>query len=323
LAVHLLVELEKTFGIRLPVTTLLRDTTVKGFAEAVRNVDGHASNLILNPDGEFEPLFLVHGWVGGVLQYRALAPHLDPRQPVIGLHPQELDLGRSLDTSIEGMAARAITLMRGLKPAGPYLIGGHSIGGMIAYEMARQLSEQGQESAIVLLIDTHVPRHGLRLVRQKVRWYREAFRDRPIRDRLTHGRKVIDYRVGRPLRRWVKGLPAESDDRTSFDSLARNDEANYTALGHFVAKPYDGRVVVARTADWTLKAGAEDLGWTSLVKGYLEIRLLPGSHFTLFDEPNVAVVGDFISSTLAELRNGSVPQTPAAGAQAGSPGDHR
>jgi thioesterase domain-containing protein len=156
-----------------------------------------------------------------------------------------------------------------------------------------------------------------------VRWYREAFRDRPFRDRLTHGRKVIDYRVGRPLRRWVKGLPAESDDRTSFDSLARNDEANYTALGHFVAKPYHGRVVVARTADWTLKAGAEDLGWTSLVKGYLEIRLLPGSHFTLFDEPNVAVVGDFISSTLAELRNGSVPQTPAAGAQAGSPGDHR
>lgn len=92
---------------------------------------------------------------GEVLRFRELAVHLGSDQPFYGLQPQGLD-GKQLPyTRIEDMAAHYIQQIQTIQPCEPYLIGGYSSGGLIAYEMARQLTIQGKEVALLVLFDTY------------------------------------------------------------------------------------------------------------------------------------------------------------------------
>ena len=100
------------------------------------------------------PLFCVHPVGGEVIAYRELARRLGPEQPVYGL--------QSLDPAIQDlreMAAHYLTALREVQPEGPYRLAGWSMGGIVAYEMARQLAERGDQVEILALIDTASPTH--------------------------------------------------------------------------------------------------------------------------------------------------------------------
>jgi len=133
---------------------------VKQLARALRDEGWQAvwSSLVMIQGGDQRPpFFCVHAAGGNVLEYLDLARALGPDQPFYGLQAKGLDGKQEPHTTIKQMATHYIAEMREVQPEGPYLIGGRSSGGTIAFEMACQLSAAGQDVALLALLDTYPP----------------------------------------------------------------------------------------------------------------------------------------------------------------------
>src|SRR5207344_3097549 len=109
----------------------------------------------IHPQGSKARFFCVHGAGGNVLLYRDLARHLGEDHPFYGLQSQGLDGKASPLTTVEAMAEKYLREIRQFQPEGPYCLGGYCLGGTIAYEMAQLLRRDGQEVALVALLDTY------------------------------------------------------------------------------------------------------------------------------------------------------------------------
>src|SRR6185295_16996263 len=113
------------------------------------------SSLVpIQTEGARPPFFCVHAVGGNVLEYYNLALHLGTDQPFYALQSRGLS-GEQPQKTIEDMAAHYLIEIRQLQPEGPYFIGGRSLGGMIAYEMACQLHAGGEEVALLALLDSY------------------------------------------------------------------------------------------------------------------------------------------------------------------------
>ncbi|HVJ88924.1 MAG TPA: amino acid adenylation domain-containing protein [Labilithrix sp.] len=157
LAVVLVTRLEAEFGRRLPIQAVFEDATIEGLAKRLRESDRATARLVeLRRAGTRTPLFLVHPVGGSVFCYRALAEHLGADQPVYALQSAHFAGGEGQKT-IEDMARAYIADMKRVQPQGPYRIGGWSMGGVIAWEMARQLEESGETTDRLVLLDAHAP----------------------------------------------------------------------------------------------------------------------------------------------------------------------
>jgi acyl carrier protein len=160
LAVHLFAQIEKAFGKNLPLATLFQTPTVGQLADILRQQGWSAprSSLVaLQPDGHKPPFFIVHALGGHILGYHELVRRLGRDQSIYGLQAQGLDGEQAVLTRIKDMANHYINEIRTVLPEGPYLLGGYSLGGIVAFEMARQLEAQGQKIALLALLDTAPP----------------------------------------------------------------------------------------------------------------------------------------------------------------------
>jgi non-ribosomal peptide synthetase component F/thioesterase domain-containing protein/acyl carrier protein len=163
---QMIADVKDEFGVfaeGLPTNLIMNDPTIEVMARIIEGAIEPASSLVvcLQPSGANRPLFLIHAGGGYVFFYRALASRLGPDRPVYGVRAEtESDgLGRPFNRSkrIEEVATRYIAEIKTIQPKGPYLLGGACVGGVIAFEMAKQLRSQGEEVAgPVLLFDTFV-----------------------------------------------------------------------------------------------------------------------------------------------------------------------
>ena len=142
--------------------------------------------VAIQPHGARPPLFCVHPAGGIVFPYYTLAPYLGKEQPLYGLQDPNLYRQRGTFPRIEDMAAHYVQALQAVQPEGPYYLLGWSVGGLVAYEMAQQLTRNGQVVAALCLLDTAAPAHSKPQASQ---------RDR--RERLQL------------MRAWVSGLPAK------------------------------------------------------------------------------------------------------------------
>ena len=167
-AARLFAHIEKEFGARLPVAAIYRARTVAELAQMLRDETetGAGSKwtalVPLRETGFAPPFFAVHGGAGSVMFYRPLVERMDPDQPfyafqAVGLYGREVP-----QRSVGDMAARYIEEMRAVQPSGPYAIGGYCYGGLVAYEMAVQLAQQGQEISLVAMFNAPSPTYNRR-----------------------------------------------------------------------------------------------------------------------------------------------------------------
>jgi amino acid adenylation domain-containing protein len=159
LAVRLATEVEKRMMLRLPIKWLFEAPTIHSLANLLREEDSAArwaSLVPMRPRGRKPPLFLVHGYGGVVWGFVKLVRCLATDQPVYGLQAIDRFGGENRHTSVEEMAACYVKEIRSLQPDGPYYLGGHSLGGWIAYETAQQLARQGQSVQMLALFDTQI-----------------------------------------------------------------------------------------------------------------------------------------------------------------------
>jgi amino acid adenylation domain-containing protein len=300
-AVGLFCEIEKELGKDLPLATLLRNPTVEQLAETIREETWSQFRSSLVPiqlRGPGAPFFCVHAAGGNVLNYFDLARRFAGQRAFYGLQAQGLD-GRDYPyRTVEEMAARYIGEIRSVQPSGPYFIGGESFGGVVAFEMARQLRTCGEKVPLLALLDAPVdPTHLQSLLKKLYGRVRVLFRLSPnkrykyIAEQLRMAGSFIANRSGRPF---LGQMPASSNGLPSaLQNVARvNDQAH--AL--YVPGPYAGRAIlfVAQESWWS-----GDLGWSRLVTGGLDVREVPGGHNDFVGEPYVSTLAQQLLAAIS------------------------
>jgi thioesterase domain-containing protein/acyl carrier protein len=323
LAAQLVSEVEKAFGRKIDLSTLLTAPTIEQMARHLRSKEAteHSSLVPIRPSGSKPPLFCVHGGGGHVLRFRAMAARLDPDQPFYGLRSPEVD-GAVKKVTVEELAAGYIRDIRSLQSHGPYNLSGASFGGLVAYEMATQLVAQGEQVGVVALFDTGNPAYYRDLsFSQSMRFRASYLLERVQRygKRLLHGETWQLVRdLGRSL--YIRGSgfawnvfqKLYSVRQRPMPGALRDNVMMFTSVAQaYTPKPYPGRVTLFRAAGRTAEYGSDPaLGWEEVVRGEIKIITVPGDHMTILEEPHVWNLVEQLSACLEEIRT-----TPSAKAR--------
>jgi thioesterase domain-containing protein/acyl carrier protein len=160
LAARLIARIEQVFGKKISLSTLFAGPTIKQLARAIQQQEemhSRAPLLAVQASGSRRPFFFLHGdWTGGAFYCFDLARALGSEQPFYALEPYKF-AGLQVLPSIEAIAAAHVESLRTVQPEGPYQLGGFCNGGLVAYEMARQLQAAGQKVDQLLLISPTPP----------------------------------------------------------------------------------------------------------------------------------------------------------------------
>jgi len=154
LAARLFTKIYRAFGKELPLSTLFRSPTIEQLAKELAPSDAndeYPTLVAIQPTGHQPPFFCVHGGAGSTLFLQQLARHLGPDQPFYGIEPEGMDGKAFQRPTVVQMAAHYLAEMRKVQTHGPYYLGGYCFGGLVAFEMARRLEQQGEEAELVAL----------------------------------------------------------------------------------------------------------------------------------------------------------------------------
>lgn len=229
--------------------------------------------------GSRPPLFCPPVAGGHLYFYDNLARYLDSEQPVYGLPAQGTDSKEPPHTSIEAMATHAIRLMREVQPEGPYSLLGYCSGGVVAFEMARQLEAGGESVARLILVDSAMPAQGLRAWRRQLVGAAQGRQLRLLQER------VYQF-VLHPL-----GLQGLRD-------LKKPGEAHRWALWSYRPRPIAARVLLIRPAGRP-GDGDPSLGWRGYARGGIDVRTLSGVHGALVTVTGAAPLAAEVEKWLA------------------------
>lgn len=323
LAARMVIEIERAFDTRIQISTLAHARTIEQLAAVIESPEAGRSLVIpMRPSGSQTPLFVVHCGGGHVLRYEDLVSLLDRNQPVYGIAAPPLEPD-DRTTTVEALAERYIAEMRKVRPHGPYRLAGYSFGGLVAYEMARQLSLQGETIEVVAILDTVNRIHYARLSSlergRMAGLYVTDRGGRHLRRLRDHGLKAFANealaalsRKARPLLMKLKRrLPAAATGAPNATAGEAGAHADVVPVNHNLAifariasryrpKPYAGRVLVVH-AD---QRGAEylanpTLGWEELAAFGAEAVFVPGDHMSFMRKPHVERLAAILTEHLA------------------------
>lgn len=159
LAARMAIQVEEKIGCKLPVAALFQSPTIELLARRFSDEKWSPpwSSLVpLQPEGSRPPLFFVHGWGGDVYSFLDLTRLLSPDQPCYGIQALGLDGRCARHQTIEEMARYYVKEMISLQPEGPYYLAGYSLGGLIAFEVARQIHLLGRRVAQLFILDSGI-----------------------------------------------------------------------------------------------------------------------------------------------------------------------
>jgi thioesterase domain-containing protein len=329
--------LQTELGQEVPTGAAFRGLTIAQMARALARMPEPetASPLVpLQPSGSKPPLFFVHPAAGVVFPYFELARQLGPDQPFYGLQALGLDGESEPDLRVEDMARRYAEAMRSVQPRGPYFIGGHSFGCLVAFEMAQQLTAAGEEIGLLALIDEPAPLSEHRPSSREVTAF---FLRGVLRNIWPHLHDYL-YLVSSARER-QEPPPGELDrlvrwglNRQFLESfLARSAMANFLppdsrllalrqpailpmfrlflihAWQTYAYKPraYPHRVTLFSTQEVRNGRGGREasMGWRTLAAGGVESHEIPGGHLSLLKPPHVQVLATKLADCLTRTRN--------------------
>lgn len=292
--VRVLSELECLSGRRLRITDALADTTMAGLANLLR--EGSVSSpadFVFNPNGDAPPIFVLHAYLGGMLRLRRLAEVLPSNQPVYGIQVHCTSKQISPTHTVSSLASDALSRIRAIQPSGQITMLGHSAGGLIALEVARDLRNSTGPIPRVLLIDTVRPSNTFGYYWGELLLNLPEFRAGPLGEQFDRLRAAW-------RRRDIRQDSSKNDDLIG---LAEKEEVFTNILiRRYRARSYDGPVTVMRTRQGRLMAfGRGDLGWRSVIRGALDIIDVPGTHINLLEAPYIMSVADKIVEWLCDV----------------------
>jgi amino acid adenylation domain-containing protein len=158
-AVQLMAKINRRFNQSLPLAIMFTAPNIAALAKLISTKEAASLDILvpIQTSGGEPPIFAVPGIGGNVLSLQPLSKALDSNQPFYGLQAVGLD-GKMLPLStVEQTAQANIVALKTIQAHGPYRLVGHSYGGVVAYEMARMLLEQGEQVSSLVLLDAVAP----------------------------------------------------------------------------------------------------------------------------------------------------------------------
>ena len=257
------------------------------------NSAGLSAIVPLRAEGAKPPLFLIHGLDGTLLPFQHLVRHLEPGQSIFGVLSQAL-LGETFVlTSVEELATYYIQAIQAVRPHGPYHFLGYSFGGLVAFEMARQLRDRGELVGMLGMIDNL------------------GMGTPPIAERsFFHVKGELQARALEAIYAYLR---ARRKPIPRF--LRKTININWFAARNYVPRFYPGSITLFRA-----RASANDPGvpkdlWAQLAGEGVELRSIPGGLEELLAEPNVTVLAESLMDRLANFLG--VAQPPSSALSAG------
>ncbi len=277
LAVRLFVLLRRRLGRELPLATLFRASTVERLALALgaANRPSRSDLVEIQAASGSPPFFCVHPVGGNVLCYLELARALGPDQPVYGL--QRID---TAELTLEELASHYVAVLRTSHPQGGYRLGGWSMGGVVAFEMARQLERAGERVEALVLIDAQLAVEPAAVELEEAALVRLFTRDLAAAG-FAGGR-------GAP----AAGVADPDLERAEIEPMYRLFRANYLALQQYrPAGAWGGAALLVGN-----EGTAED--WHGLLAGPVTRYIPGGDHYSLLRRPQVEILAGLICGLL-------------------------
>jgi len=257
-------------------------------------------------------------------------------QPFYGVQPHTPETGLVVHTEVEAMAAEYVEAMRSVQPAGPYYLGGWSMGGVIAFEMARQLQEQGETIGLLALIDASAPT-GAQSDHKAAMLLASFALDLGISSEKLHPflEKIASFPPMMQLRKvWAEAkaeqlIPADMtlvEFRRIFDIF----KINASTMESYRPREYNGRITLITSeheialnlfifrntpGDNGEKSlfdpdapnevngipGRDPLkGWGQLASGGVDLHVVPGDHFSMLREPHVSILAEQLRACIQQ-----------------------
>jgi NADPH:quinone reductase-like Zn-dependent oxidoreductase/thioesterase domain-containing protein/acyl carrier protein len=334
MALRLLSRIEAEFKKAIPLAQLFQEPTIERLAAAIRGTEQRHSErpgwglVKIQSGGSKPPLFCLHSLGGQVMYYSQLARCLGPDQPVYAI--QQLRPCTEVhkpNASVEAIAASYVKELLAVQPEEPFLLAGHSFGGIIAFEMARQLMSQGHRIALLTIIDSSPHARtswNTRRIRNFVLnlilwlWY-------GILPRTPHQHYKAFMRLFRRVKRKIAKLlgrpPAKSLEEEVAEQFAVFQvpervravcEGNFLAYLKYRPPSYAGQVLLFRArAQPIFGEHNPDMGWGSFITGGLTIRHIWGTHDTILTEPTVRALAKELKAALDQVERAVSTRAPS------------
>jgi thioesterase domain-containing protein len=243
---------------------------------------------------------------GNILNLRQLALHIGRDRPVYGLQARGLYGDQEPHRDFREAASDYIAEIRTVQPHGPYLLGGFSGGGLIAYEMAQQLRAAGEKTALLVMLDTPLPTQPPLSILDRLNMKLQDLR----RDGLAFVSEWIRNRKNWQAAQQRSREAAEAETSSAQFHNMKIEAAFREALPRYEVRPYDGKVVLyrprlniiyhlsgGRRLQEGRNAAMDDNGWTPYVAD-LEVQEVAGDHDGMVLEPFVRVLASRMRSAL-------------------------
>lgn len=295
-AVRLFAEIHDRFGALLPVTTLLRHSTVAGLAAAIDETRGEPGApwdclVPMQTSGDGTPIALIHGGSGIVLFFRALGELLGAEQPVFALQAVGLDGRTPPLESVPAMAARYIAELKTVHPHGPYRLVGYCFGGNVGLEMAHQLEALGDEIEVLVVIDAGLPLDAARATTSLGRAL-AVLRTRGLRGLVAAGANKVRHRKNVL---WDGSV----DDGELGQARLAVSKASRVAFARFQPKATSAPIIHVRSLVPRTGEGKDYHGDWGMYTPQLSIVDIDAQHQALFEAPAVNEIAEIIQSRTA------------------------
>ena len=313
LAARVFGQIARVIDVDLPLAILFEAPTIERLAAVIRKRSGTVkvsggSLVELHGEGSLPPLFFTHPGSGNIFCYIELSRLLGKDQPVYAFQSRVLEPGATWP-SIEQMAAHYVELLRGVQPEGPYNLSGLSMGGAVAFEMARQLESAGQKVGLLAILDAPAPAvmldpdeillmldfaEVMGLGPESIKLSREDALQMSVSERLAY---VLDQAQR-------EGTMPPEITLATIEKLWDVYEKNVQSLFAYDVRPYGGAAILFRTADTAnnyLKEG-DAMGWDEFITGGVQVEDLPGTHHTIVKQPHVEILASRMRAHLSEAQ---------------------
>lgn len=306
LALRLTSAMKQALSRHVPLSAVFDHPTIRSLAGQLDgSADlGHTGAIPLTEiDGSRPSVFVVHPAGGMVLPYRELAQAIGERANVFGLQAAGLAEGEVADRSIEQMARRYLAEVRRCDTGQPIMLTGWSAGGLVAYEMARQLRiEDPLMTVSVVLLDSCAPGR-----------YDEPNEDASILADLlsTLGTSECVWRKrfsALPRDKMIERALEAAQHLPGWSQVSVSDAGRYLdvfklhvgARQEYIAAPLGGPLTIIQPTGYPARADRASMSvWESLAD--VDVVQVAGNHMTLVDQPYVAEVADALIAEFAQV----------------------
>ncbi|GAB4152428.1 MAG: hypothetical protein Fur0021_17200 [Candidatus Promineifilaceae bacterium] len=293
-AVYLCTLVGEQLGVQIPLPALALAPTIAELARLLSEGQSLPAWCVMtrlpaagNMPSSRLPFFCVPDDAGTILSLLPLARHLGADQPVYGLQPLGLEPGQEPHQTIEEMAACYLQAIRAAQPHGPYRLGGHALGGIVAFEIAQQLAAQGEEIAHLAVIDTLIPPNATHHVWDPPRALENKAAETGNRlDRVIARAAYLVQR--RRLRQAVPPPPGRSAALAAAEKRMRHlRQVAFAARFRYQPQIYAGQITLYANAAHT---GRHQVKWAALTDAGIQIEIIPGTHDTLFRAAHISAL---------------------------------